>query len=396
MRTPKAPATPSHIAVFNVPQHGHVNPTLALVSELVERGHRVSYAISAEFAPQVEEAGATAVLYGTTACRSDAAPEDLGAGAALALEDAIATLPQLATAFDADRPDLVLYDIHAWAGPALADKWGVPAIQLSPSHALYQGWQQELYGVQDISDLAAFSKFQAFLTDLRIHRSVEEFVTAPAKSLVFVPRTFQREPDTCSERYVFVGPALSDRAFQGHWPAPAGNHPVLLVSLGSLYTARPEFYRACAQAFADLDWHVIMSVGQHIDPASLGPLPPHMEVHRSVPQLDILAQAAAFVTHGGMGSVMEALYHGVPLVAVPQMAEQRVNADQIARLGLGRHLPREEVSAAALREAVLYVAGEPAIAARVRAMRHQLRKEGGAATAADVIETCLRTPLPSS
>ncbi|MEV7020359.1 hypothetical protein [Streptomyces sp. NPDC093991] len=52
-----------HVAVFNVPMHGHVIPTLAVVRELVDRGHRVSYAVTAEFADGVHAAGATPVLH---------------------------------------------------------------------------------------------------------------------------------------------------------------------------------------------------------------------------------------------------------------------------------------------------------------------------------------------
>ncbi|XVS65936.1 hypothetical protein ACQPYE_07745 [Actinosynnema sp. CA-299493] len=40
----------SHIAFLNIPGHGHVNPTLPVVTELVNRGHRVTYAVDPGFA----------------------------------------------------------------------------------------------------------------------------------------------------------------------------------------------------------------------------------------------------------------------------------------------------------------------------------------------------------
>jgi UDP:flavonoid glycosyltransferase YjiC (YdhE family) len=43
-----------HIAVINIPAYGHVNPTLAVVRELVNRGHRVTYVTTEEFVPTIE------------------------------------------------------------------------------------------------------------------------------------------------------------------------------------------------------------------------------------------------------------------------------------------------------------------------------------------------------
>ncbi|MFC7472599.1 nucleotide disphospho-sugar-binding domain-containing protein [Actinomadura keratinilytica] len=83
---------------------------------------------------------------------------------------------------------------------------------------------------------------------------------------------------------------------------------------------------------------------------------------------------------------MESLYHGVPMVAVPQMNEQRANALRVEELGLGRHLPREEVTAESLRASVDAVAADEAVAARVRTMQETLRSVDGATVAADAVE----------
>lgn len=47
-----------HIAFICLPAAGHVNPTLPVVSELVRRGHRVTYATAEKYAKSVESAGA--------------------------------------------------------------------------------------------------------------------------------------------------------------------------------------------------------------------------------------------------------------------------------------------------------------------------------------------------
>lgn len=113
------PSPPSgggrHIAVFNAPQSGHVNPTLAVVAELVARGHRVSYAITEDFARQVKAAGANIVTYRLPSTNLESS-EDLTAGAAQAMQQNMRALPELMAAFADDTPDLVLYDLAAAGG----------------------------------------------------------------------------------------------------------------------------------------------------------------------------------------------------------------------------------------------------------------------------------------
>ena len=99
---------------------------------------------------------------------------------------------------------------------------------------------------------------------------------------------------------------------------------MLLISLGSASTTSVAFYRECITAFEDLDWHVVMAIGRYVDPNELDPLPGNIEVHRFVPQLSVLSQAKAFITHAGMGGTVEGIYHGVPMVAVPEVRDQYV------------------------------------------------------------------------
>ncbi|MER6199140.1 macrolide family glycosyltransferase [Streptomyces sp. NPDC001586] len=392
------PALPTgggrHIAVINAPQPGHVNPTLAVVTELVARGHRVSYAITEEFAPQVKEAGADVVTYRLPGDSLEPT-ENLTAGATEAMQQNMRALPELAAAFGDDTPDLVLYDLAAAAGRLLAAHWRVPAMLLAPTHLPYEGVLPEMYGVPDLDHIPGADLLRMVLAARGVRESLEELILAPRHAVAFFPRAFQRKPDTVTaESVTYAGPALGNRSYQGSWSAPKDGRPVLFVSLGTQFTRRPEFYRACIEAFADTDLHVVMTVGHGVDPAGLGPVPKTMEIHTRVPQLDVLARAAAFVTHGGMGSVMEALAHGVPLVVVPQMAEQQTNAHQVERLSLGLHLPREQATPQALRASVQRVTTDQDIARAVAEFRRTIDEAGGAIAAADAIERAL-TPEPA-
>jgi MGT family glycosyltransferase len=163
---------------------------------------------------------------------------------------------------------------------------------------------------------------------------------------------------------------------------------VLLVSFGTAFTDQLPVYRACVSAFAE-DWHVVMSLGKHVSPASLGPLPSSVEVYESVPQLAVLEAASAFITHAGMGGATEALWFGVPTVAIPQAADQFGNAAQLEALGVGRHLPTESVTASSLREAVDEVSSSASVAARLAELKAEIRVHGGVSFAADAVESYL-------
>jgi MGT family glycosyltransferase len=211
-----------------------------------------------------------------------------------------------------------------------------------------------------------------------------------------VPREFQIRPGTLSDRHHFVGPCIRASDIDVSWQPPPPGRQLVYVALGSCYANRPDFYRDCLEAFAGLEaWHVVLSVGARVDLAAFGELPTNVEVHASVPQLAVLARASAFVTHGGMGSVLEALSLAVPMVAVPQAVDQPTNARQLAKLGLGRWLSPKQATPEKLRDAVLTVAVDEDVAERLERMRRAIARSGGAAAAVDVIEASLvQRPAP--
>ncbi|MEV6579671.1 macrolide-inactivating glycosyltransferase [Streptomyces sp. NPDC051582] len=393
-------AKPAHLAMFSIAAHGHVNPSIEVIRELVARGHRVSYAIPASFAEKIAETGATPVIWNST-LPTDDEPEAWGTELIDNIEpflaDAVQALPQLAAAFEGDEPDLVLHDITSYPARVLAHRWGVPAVSLSPNLVAWTGYEEEV-GEPMTAELRAtergqayYARFRAWLDENGIQEDSDPFVGRPRRSIVLIPRALQPHADRVDESvHTFVGACQGDRsASQGSWerPAAAAGKKVLLVSLGSTFTQQPAFYRACIEAFGDLpDWHVVLQIGRFTDEAELGAVPANVEVHRWVPQLDILHRADAFITHAGAGGSQEGLATGTPMVAVPQAVDQFGNADMLQGLGVARHVPMGEADARTLREAVLALVGDPEVAARAEAIRAQTATEGGTRRAADLIE----------
>ncbi|WP_037812774.1 macrolide-inactivating glycosyltransferase [Streptomyces sp. NRRL S-1022] len=394
------PATipPAHIAMFSIAAHGHVNPSMEVIRELVARGHRVTYAIPPAFAGKVADTGARPVPYTSTLPGPDADPEAWGStlldNVEPFLDDAIQALPQLAEAYAGDTPDLVLHDITSYPARVLAHRWGVPAISLSPNLVAWKGYEEEVGEPmwreprRTERGRAYYARFGAWLAENGITLDPDSFAGRPDRSLVLIPRALQPHADRVDERvYTFVGACQGDRAGQGDWRRPADAEKVVLVSLGSAFTKQPAFYRECVRAFADLPgWHVVLQVGRHVTRDELGDVPEEVEVHDWVPQLSILRQADLFVTHAGAGGSQEGLATATPMIAVPQAADQFGNAGMLQGLGVARHLPAEEATADRLREAALALVDDPEVARRLKAVQAEMAQEGGTRRAADLIE----------
>ncbi|WP_370881787.1 macrolide family glycosyltransferase [Catenuloplanes nepalensis] len=383
--------------MVSIPFHGHVNPSLDLVRALVARGHRVTYANDPSFAETVRATGAELRPYDSTLPTDGGADLDGIDQLTLFLDDAIAMLPQLRGAYAADRPDLFLYDIAGSPARLLGASWGVPAIQLSPTYVPWEGYEEEMAEV--IDGMKADPRGAAY------HRRFTEWLTAqgspitdgpafmgrPDRGLSLIPRALQPHADRVDPAvFQFVGPLLGARATAGDWTRPAGAEKVLLVSLGSAFTRHPDFYRRCIAAFGTLPgWHTVLQIGGQVDPSELGEVPPSVEVHPWVPQPAILAQADAFLTHAGMGGSAEGLFHGVPMIAAPQAADQFANAEQLAALGVGRVISLETVTADELRAALIALTTDPAVAARSAELSREVRAESGVDRAVGLIEAAL-------
>ncbi|MEC1678376.1 glycosyltransferase [Bacillus mojavensis] len=382
-----------HISIINIPAYGHVNPTLALVEKLCEKGHRVTYATTEEFAASVQQAGAEALIYHTSLnidpkqiremIEKNETPISL-------LKESLSILPQLEDLYQNDHPDLIIYDFIALAGKLFADKLHIPVIKLCSSYAQNESFQ---LGSEDmlLKMKEAEAEFKAYLEQEQLPAvSFEQLAVPEALNIVFMPKSFQIQHETFDDRFCFVGPSLGKRTEQESLEIEKGDGPLMLISLGTAFNAWPEFYKMCIEAFRNSSWQVIMSVGKTIDPESLDEIPANFTIRQSVPQLEVLAKADLFISHGGMNSTMEAMNAGVPLVVIPQMYEQELTAKRVDELGLGVYLPKEEVTVSRLQEAVQAVSGDQEVLSRVKNMQKDVKEAGGAERAAAEIEVFIK------
>lgn len=114
-----------------------------------------------------------------------------------------------------------------------------------------------------------------------------------------------------------------------------GERKLIYISLGSLNTDFIDFYKTCIEAFGNTDYYVSMSIGNKCEVSQLGVIPSNFLVKSFLPQLEILKRADVFITHAGFNSVNEALYFGVPMLALPQVNDQHMVAKRLVSMQLG-------------------------------------------------------------
>ncbi|MGL4650165.1 MAG: glycosyltransferase, partial [Caldilineaceae bacterium] len=157
------------------------------------------------------------------------------------------------------------------------------------------------------------------------------------------------------------------------WVETLPDRPTLYCTLGLTFSHAPQLFRTVLAAVDGLPINAIVTVGTTLQPAELGSLPANVHVAPYIPGSLILPRCHAMLFHGGFNSLHAALWHGLPLVVIPQEAgDQLPTAQLVAEHGLGIHLSEATPSAEAVRAAILRVLDEPMYASTARNLQAQM------------------------
>ena len=391
-----------HIAVVSLGAFGHVNPTLSVVTELVNRGVRVTYFTVESFRHIIEHTGAKFVPVNSWMAEndkhnekkedSDEHQDDGAAGAPFVfLMEAGANIDGILEVLREDPVDAIMHDFAGIAGTMAADILHIPNIMIYTSYP-----SNDTYSVAEAFEnipkthplrVAAEQMAEGYAAKYgcRVMNFKEIFDGQGDFNLVMVQKRLVPNNESFDDNFVFTGVQIGKRPAFGTWKAPDNGKPLLYSSLGTAFNNWPEYYPILFDAVRDLDINVFAALGA-IDPTSLENVPENVEVAQMVPQLDILSQASAFITHAGMGGTGEAIYYGVPMIAIPQMEEQAITAGQIVKNGLGfAFLDKKQITSEALRAAIVKLLEDPAYRNTVKEFSDDMKSLGGAKASADAI-----------
>lgn len=394
-----------HIAIFTHMAAGHVYPVLGLCSELVSRGYRVTYPANERFSTNIRKTGATAPKFTPLEERNseltidDSSPEYSSywhafthVFAPMWLASAAAAVVELEGFYASNPPDLILYDEYFFAGRILARRYGCLAAQLR-SHFAHRDSLMRIDGVCTTPEpmLAFSTAVDSFMSTYGFEQTghLSHFEQL---NMTFVPKEFQYDSDSFDGRFRFVGATHNRLPRMGMWKNRTEKGKLLLLISENTASDDDVFLRVCIEAFADSQYHVVFSKGLNSPEALSTPLPSNFEINRTAFNCEILPFANVMLCQAGMGTTLESLYHGVPVVAVPSSPFNAEVAYRVAELGMGAHVPARGMTPKALRETVDLVSSDAALLRRVKQMKTHLEKSPGAKTAADWIEEYLVSP----
>jgi UDP:flavonoid glycosyltransferase YjiC (YdhE family) len=334
-----------------------------LVKALMSQGHEVTVATGPELVERVRRAGLTAVGIGPTA------PEAAG----LAINDPVFSegqepwrlgatmfarvmaprrLPELQRLIDEQKPDLVLQAPVDLAAPLAAASRGVPTLT---------------YGTGLVLEQPLMSKMAEWVRPLWAEQGLAGDDNAGMyRDSYLNPAPATLQPD--------LGPATGiSRSIRPHVPgspdAPLpelGNRTVLYVSLGTVPVFnRRDLFDVLLTAVADLDADVVVTVGHNNDPATFK-APANVHIEQWVSLAALLPRCSAVLCHAGAGTTLAALAHRLPLVLLPQGADQFPTAAACRAAGVAEVITPDRFDAKTVHQALSTVLGGEHLLAALR------------------------------
>lgn len=401
------------IIIYSLPQHGHINPTLAITNELSRRGHEVIYYMTEEFQEKIEKAGGIFKPLGTTLNIYDEArkaidshkengnflPTDAVGVFIQFMADTMSRFKILAKALESENPDLVIYDPMCIWGQILAKGHNFKRVTFYTTYPMVSGDTMS----DSMSDLfkniitpriigAIISLFWSLLKVNIKYRMIlfsplKLFTAKESLNLVPLPKGFLPNASELDESYLFFGPNLMLSYSHKSEPLPESKGKrYLYVSMGSTaLNNQPELFRAVIDGFRKSAWHVVMNIGE-AKRESLGKIPENVILRNYVPQIEILQKADVFITHGGMNSVMESCYFGVPMIVLALQPETKITAHQIAALGIGISIVPTDLLGYKLHDMANSIYDTASYEEKIRIIQNELKVLGGSNQACDSIE----------
>ena len=356
-----------NILFINANLHGHINPTLELFKKMTQRGNRVDYFCSEPFSEAITRMDAKWIGYSDGLDRflkeyrpTDRHPFFMLMEYMLLYDEAV--LPEILNILKKDRYDLIICDSYFGGACFIKQMTSIPVVSSHSSFAmshtpvpprmLVPGFHPQLDHCYEV--------LKRICEGYQIEEpSLEQVFTSKTDlNVVYTTRSFNGDEGVSEPEYLFAGPSIG-RLQESCDPdfSVIGERKMIYISLGSINTDFADFYQMCIAAFRDTEHYVFMSVGTKCDVSTFGEIPTNFHVKGFLPQLEILRRADVFITHAGFNSVSEALYFGVPMLALPQVNDQHMVAKRIVAMQLGTAESIGELSPETLRsktEALLF------------------------------------------
>jgi MGT family glycosyltransferase len=378
--------------VFNIPAHGHVNPTIPLIQELIGRSVTVvNYnAPSFQLHPELK------AIFSPCPILEQIDTKQLTQQiSAIQLVDIISGMVDELTEFtisriEKEKPDFIIHDSFALWGKTAAFVTKVPAASSLTTFAFNSkvfwsapgfAWETIVTSCRHIKHLLKINRrLNSYYLKygMKADSVFDYMVNREKVNLIYTSRYFQPCSQSFGPEFKFVGPSFQ-------FDRPPEKQKLIYISLGTIYNRDPKFFQMCFEALGDLPYQVILSLGKGLSVSFSDAIPKNFEVYEFVDQVQVLQKAALFITHSGMNSTNEGLSANTPLIMIPQINEQRLVAKRVQDLGAGIALNRKNLNARMIRETVLQVLNERSYLENTAKIRESFIESGGVKRAASEV-----------
>jgi UDP:flavonoid glycosyltransferase YjiC (YdhE family) len=408
---------------------GHVSRCLALAEELHRRGWQIHFSLAGPHADKVRQSGYAVyeprLPYRPKAKENNAPAYTIFSDMNFQIVRDRFHSPRIvrATIREGERlvkriqPDVLVGD--TWPLTALiARRTGLPVVQIiksvvHPAHPVLIWWGQQLPGLISPDVRPVYNPVLARWRMPLIDRAEDLLVG----DLLLVPSIPELDPlPEGLPTTHYVGPLIQTQSIATSPPnwliAWSTDHPLVYATLGGGAdpVAGVGLFRVLYKALADLPVRVVASTGTRVQPTSLPPAPKNFIVRSWVPGLAVIARSAVVLFHGGYGTMMEAVHHGVPSLIIPFHSEQEANGRRLEASGVGIVIPHSTgpytpvkirwrrgsfsplvsaestIRSSGLRNAVHRLLSEEPFRRNAARLREELANYGGPLQAAELLE----------
>ena len=368
---------------------GNLPPLLAAAALLERRGHEVTVLGSRQTCAAASGLGLRVRSYPRspdpdTAVAFEAQADVLmaraaGTDVALDARDALTGL----------RPDLAVVDCMLPGAVAAARATGTPTASIV--HFLYGPARTQMLraGGAWTTDLRSLAATHRMLGLAAPSDGVSAW-EAPELVLVTAPRWLDVDAHApANVRHAGpLGVRVSPPA-----AAPAGEHArerVLLTFSTTVMAGQEALIERVGEAVADLELDALLTLGPVVDRLAVR-LPHSVEVVGHGDHDRLMPGCSAVIGHGGLGTVLRALAHGVPQLILPLGRDQAFNAERVEHLRAGIRL-RADAPPERIRTALEELLVDPRFRAAAARAARRIAADEPERTAADELEHVMSSP----
>jgi UDP:flavonoid glycosyltransferase YjiC (YdhE family) len=380
-------------------QDGHFNPLVPLARGLAEAGHEVAFACAPSYCTKVQALGFHCFSAGMDAAVSEW-PRLFPQLNALEAQERTAwvrrhvfagatarqMVPALLELAGTWSPDVFVREKSEFGACVAAEVLGLP-------HAVVQVGAFDAYSPKELlgEELSALRATYSLPADPELemlHRYLH---------LSFVPPSFQNPDVPMPTTTHHLRPVFFDTSGDEHLPAWLVNlpkRPTVYVTLGTIANNKTHIFSTIIEALRDEPLNLIVTVGRDQDPAQFGQQPPNVHIERYIPQTLIFPYCDLAIAHGGFSTVLTALGFGLPLVVIPLLADQPVNADRCEALGVGRAIAPGDLTPESVRDTVNEVLEVASYRHNARRVQQEMRALPGLERAVELLERLAADRIP--